>query len=159
MWFCLENRDDSGFPRTPDILLKFCGTHVSWLDVFKMITSTCGLCYLGGSATAGIGVIIVRVIVVLHFKTSKRFGSNEFNWLFWSKLLITYLYSSYSSLVMFKDYWWNSILRLPYVQSLLFCYSCAFIYCNLWCLVRMSDHASWLMNLLITFPVNVVWVK
>jgi hypothetical protein len=42
--------DDSGFPRTPDRLLKFCGTHVWWLEVFKMITSTCGLYYLGGSA-------------------------------------------------------------------------------------------------------------
>jgi hypothetical protein len=44
--------DDSGFPRTPDRLLKFCGTHVWWLEVFKMITSTCGPYYLGGSATA-----------------------------------------------------------------------------------------------------------
>jgi hypothetical protein len=42
--------DDSGFPRTPDKLLKFC--HVWWLEVFKTITSTCGSYYLGGSATA-----------------------------------------------------------------------------------------------------------
>jgi hypothetical protein len=34
--------DDSGFPRTPDRLLKFYGTHVQWLEVFKTITSTCG---------------------------------------------------------------------------------------------------------------------
>jgi hypothetical protein len=97
--------DDSGSLRTPDKLLKFCGTRVWWLKVFKTITSTCGPCYLGGSATAGIRAIIVRFIVVLHFKTSKQFGSNEFNWLFWFKLLITNLYSSYSSLVMFKDFW------------------------------------------------------
>jgi hypothetical protein len=43
--------DDSGFPRTPDRLLKFCGTHVWWLEVFKTITSTCGPYYLGGSVT------------------------------------------------------------------------------------------------------------
>jgi hypothetical protein len=43
--------DDSGFPRTPDRLLKFCDTHVWWLEVFKTITSTCGPYYLGGSAT------------------------------------------------------------------------------------------------------------
>jgi hypothetical protein len=43
--------DDLGFPRTPDRLLKFCGTYVWWLEVFKMITSTCGPYYLGGSAT------------------------------------------------------------------------------------------------------------
>jgi hypothetical protein len=43
--------DDSGFPRTPDRLLNFCGTHVWWLEVFKTITSTCGPYYLGGSAT------------------------------------------------------------------------------------------------------------
>jgi hypothetical protein len=43
--------DDSGFPRTPDRLLKFCGTHVWLLEVFKTITSTCGPYYLGGSAT------------------------------------------------------------------------------------------------------------
>jgi hypothetical protein len=41
---------DSGFPRTPDRLLKFCGTRVQWLEVFKTITSTCGPHYLGGSA-------------------------------------------------------------------------------------------------------------
>jgi hypothetical protein len=80
-----------------------------------MITNTCGPYYLGGSATAGIKAIIVRAILVLHFKTSKQFGSNKFNWLFWSKLFIIYLYSSYSSLVMFKNFWWNSILKLPYV--------------------------------------------
>jgi hypothetical protein len=44
--------DDSGFSRTPDRLLKFYGTHVWWLEVFKTITSTCGSYYLGGSATA-----------------------------------------------------------------------------------------------------------
>jgi hypothetical protein len=43
--------DDSGFPRTPDRLLKFCGTRVQWLKVFKTITGTCGPYYLGGSAT------------------------------------------------------------------------------------------------------------
>jgi hypothetical protein len=71
--------DDLGFPRTHDRFLKFYGTHVWWLEVFKTITSTCGLYYLGGSATAGIRVIIVRVIVVLHLKASKWFGSNELN--------------------------------------------------------------------------------
>jgi hypothetical protein len=34
--------DDSGFPMTPDRLLKFYGTHVQWLEVFKTITSTGG---------------------------------------------------------------------------------------------------------------------
>jgi hypothetical protein len=43
--------DDSGFPRTPDILLKFCGTHVWLLEVFKTMTSTCRSYNLGGSAT------------------------------------------------------------------------------------------------------------
>jgi hypothetical protein len=43
--------DDSGFPRTPDRLFKFCGTHVWWLEVFMTIPSTCGPYYLGGSAT------------------------------------------------------------------------------------------------------------
>jgi hypothetical protein len=43
--------DDSGIPRTPDRLLKFCGAHVRWLEVFKTITSICGPYYLGGSAT------------------------------------------------------------------------------------------------------------
>jgi hypothetical protein len=43
--------DDLGFPRTPDRLLKFYGTHVWLLEVFKMMTSTCGPYYLGGSAT------------------------------------------------------------------------------------------------------------
>jgi hypothetical protein len=43
--------DDSGFLRTPDRLLKLCGTNVWWLEVFKTITSTCGSYYLGGSAT------------------------------------------------------------------------------------------------------------
>jgi hypothetical protein len=43
--------DDSGFLRTPDRLLKFHGTHVWWLEVLKMITSTCGPYYLGGSTT------------------------------------------------------------------------------------------------------------
>jgi hypothetical protein len=38
--------DDSGFSRTPDRLLKFCGTHVWWLEVFKTITSICGSYYL-----------------------------------------------------------------------------------------------------------------
>jgi hypothetical protein len=46
--------DDLGFPRTPDRLLKFCGTHVWLLEVFKTITSTCGPYYLGGSTTPGI---------------------------------------------------------------------------------------------------------
>jgi hypothetical protein len=103
--------NDSGFPRTPDRLHKFCGTRVQWLEVFKTITCTCGPYYLGGSTTTGIKAIIVRAIVVLHFKTSKRFGSNECNGLFWSKFLIIYLYSSYSSSVRFKDFWWNSILK------------------------------------------------
>jgi hypothetical protein len=44
--------DDSGFSRTPDRLLKFCGTHVWLLEVFKTITSICGSYYLGGSATS-----------------------------------------------------------------------------------------------------------
>jgi hypothetical protein len=44
--------DDLGFPRTPDRLLKFCGTHVWLLEVFKTRTSTCGSYNLGGSATA-----------------------------------------------------------------------------------------------------------
>jgi hypothetical protein len=44
--------DDSSFPRTPDRLLKFCVTHVWWLEVFKTITNTCGPYYLEGSATA-----------------------------------------------------------------------------------------------------------
>jgi hypothetical protein len=43
--------DDSGFPRTPDILLKFCGTHVWLLEIFKTMTSICGPYHLGGSAT------------------------------------------------------------------------------------------------------------
>jgi hypothetical protein len=43
--------DDSGFPRTPDRLLKFCGTHVWLLEVFKTMTNTCGPYNLGGSAT------------------------------------------------------------------------------------------------------------
>jgi hypothetical protein len=43
--------DDLGFPRTPDRLFKFCGTHVWWLEVFKTITSTYGPYYLGGSTT------------------------------------------------------------------------------------------------------------
>jgi hypothetical protein len=43
--------DDSGFPRTPDRLLKFCGTHVWLLEVFKIMTSICGTYNLGGSAT------------------------------------------------------------------------------------------------------------
>jgi hypothetical protein len=43
--------DDSGFLRTPDRLLKFCGTHVWLLEVFKTMTSICGPYYLGGSAT------------------------------------------------------------------------------------------------------------
>jgi hypothetical protein len=43
--------DDSGFPRTPDRLLKFCGTHVWLLEVFKTMISTCGPYYLGGSTT------------------------------------------------------------------------------------------------------------
>jgi hypothetical protein len=44
--------DDLGFPRTPDRLLKFCGTHVWLLEVFKTRTSTCGSYNLGGSAIA-----------------------------------------------------------------------------------------------------------
>jgi hypothetical protein len=32
--------DDSGFPRTPDRLIKICGTLVQLLEVFKTITST-----------------------------------------------------------------------------------------------------------------------
>jgi meiotically up-regulated gene 157 (Mug157) protein len=63
--------DDSGFPRTPDRLLKFCGTHVWWLEVFKTITSTCGPYYLGGSTTAGIRAIIIRAIIVWPYKISK----------------------------------------------------------------------------------------
>jgi hypothetical protein len=43
--------DDSGFLSSPDRLLKFYGTHVWWLEVFKIMTSTCGLYNLGGSAT------------------------------------------------------------------------------------------------------------
>jgi hypothetical protein len=43
--------DDSGFPRTPDRLLKLCGTHVWLLEVFKTMMSTCGPYNLGGSAT------------------------------------------------------------------------------------------------------------
>jgi hypothetical protein len=43
--------DDSGFSRTPDRLLKFCGTHVWLLEVFKTMISICRLYYLGGSAT------------------------------------------------------------------------------------------------------------
>jgi hypothetical protein len=57
--------DDSGFPRTPDILLKFCGTHVWLLEVFKTMTSTCEPYYLGGSATTHIyinNVIYINVI-------------------------------------------------------------------------------------------------
>jgi hypothetical protein len=38
----------------------------------------CGPYNLGGSATAGIRAIIARAIVVLLYKTSKHFGSNEF---------------------------------------------------------------------------------
>jgi hypothetical protein len=34
--------DDSGFPWTPDRLLKICGTLVQWLEVFKTITNTGG---------------------------------------------------------------------------------------------------------------------
>jgi hypothetical protein len=45
--------DDSGFPRTPDKLLKFCGIHVWLLEVFKIMTSTCGPYNLGGSTTGG----------------------------------------------------------------------------------------------------------
>jgi hypothetical protein len=63
--------DDSGFLRTPDRLLKFYGTHVWWLEVFKTITSTCGPYYLGGSATAGIRAIIIRAIIVWPYKISK----------------------------------------------------------------------------------------
>jgi hypothetical protein len=70
--------DDSGFPRTPDKLLKFCGTHVWWLEIFKTITSTCGPYYLGGSATTGIRAIIVRVIVGLHFKNFKTIWVKRF---------------------------------------------------------------------------------
>jgi hypothetical protein len=51
--------DDSGFPRTPDRLLKFYGTHVWWLEVFKTITSTCGPYYLGGSATDNYLVVML----------------------------------------------------------------------------------------------------
>jgi hypothetical protein len=43
--------DDLGFPRTPDRLLKFCGTHVWLLEVFKTLTSICRPYYLGGFAT------------------------------------------------------------------------------------------------------------
>jgi hypothetical protein len=43
--------DDSGFPRTPDRLLKFCDTHIWLLEVFKTMMSTCGPYNLGGSAT------------------------------------------------------------------------------------------------------------
>jgi hypothetical protein len=46
--------DDSGFPGTPDRLLKFCDTYVWLLEVFKTMTSTCGPYYLGGSATEGL---------------------------------------------------------------------------------------------------------
>jgi hypothetical protein len=49
--------DDSCFPRTPDGLLMFCGTHVWWLEVFKTITSTCGPYYLGGFATISLEII------------------------------------------------------------------------------------------------------
>jgi hypothetical protein len=34
--------DDSGFPRTPDILLKLCGTHVQLSEVFETMTGACG---------------------------------------------------------------------------------------------------------------------
>jgi hypothetical protein len=44
--------DDSGFPRTPDRLLKFCGTHEWWSEIFKTISSTYESYYLGGSATS-----------------------------------------------------------------------------------------------------------
>jgi hypothetical protein len=50
--------DDLGFLRTPDRLLKFCGTHVWLLKVFKTMTSTYGPYNLGGSATgtlSGVG--------------------------------------------------------------------------------------------------------
>jgi hypothetical protein len=43
--------DDSGFPRTPDRLLKFYGTHVWLLEVFKTMTSIGGPYNLRGSAT------------------------------------------------------------------------------------------------------------
>jgi hypothetical protein len=47
--------DDSGFPRTPNRLLKFCGTHVWLLEVFKTKISTCEPYNLGGSATTVLG--------------------------------------------------------------------------------------------------------
>jgi hypothetical protein len=43
--------DDSGFPMTPDRLLKLCGPHVWVLEVFKTMISTCGPYNLGGSTT------------------------------------------------------------------------------------------------------------
>jgi hypothetical protein len=39
-----------------------------------MITSTCGPYYLGGSATAGIGAIIVRAIIVCLTKLQTDLG-------------------------------------------------------------------------------------
>jgi hypothetical protein len=43
------------------------------------MTSACEPYNLGSSTTVGIRVIIIRTIVVLLHKTSKRFGSNEVN--------------------------------------------------------------------------------
>jgi hypothetical protein len=43
--------DDSGFPRTPDRLLKFCGTHVWPSEAFKIMICACKSYYLGGSVT------------------------------------------------------------------------------------------------------------
>jgi hypothetical protein len=73
--------DDSGFPRTPDRLLKFCGTRVQWLEVFKTITSTCGLYYLGGSATVTCAQsqdLCSVCVLGINIRDTRRKGANGY---------------------------------------------------------------------------------
>jgi hypothetical protein len=70
--------DDSSLLRTPDRLVKLSRTHAQPSEVFETMIGACMPYNLGGSTIASIRATIARAIVVLLYKTSKHFGSNEF---------------------------------------------------------------------------------
>ena len=51
--------DDSGFPRTPDILVKLLGTRVRYQRSIETTIDARGPDSLGGSATASIRVVLI----------------------------------------------------------------------------------------------------
>ena len=85
--------DDLGFSEDTRQSSKVTGNICKVVKGRRTVTGACGPYNLGDSAIEWYQSDRNKVFVVLFYKTSKCFGTNLFNLLIWSKLLLTYLNS------------------------------------------------------------------